>query len=205
MTAHDDLGAGAFGSYTWDVHADEWSWTDEAFRLHGYRPGEVTPSFDLCLRHKLAAGRARAERVLARATVPGLRYSNHHQIVDASGLVRVVVSGGVTERTPQDRLVMRGFMVDVTAQHAPVTTALDQAADLLLTLSRRERQVLALVAAGRTNEEIAVELFVGVSSVKTYVRTAYRKIGVTRRSQAAVWALANQAQLADPDPVNPPR
>ncbi|QBR93291.1 response regulator transcription factor [Nocardioides euryhalodurans] len=55
-------------------------------------------------------------------------------------------------------------------------------------LTPREVDVLALIGTGATNAEIAAELFVSVNSVKTYIRTAYRKIGVSRRTQAVLWA-----------------
>lgn len=56
-------------------------------------------------------------------------------------------------------------------------------------LSERERQVLCFVAEGLSNQEIADRLFVTINTVKTYVRSAYRKIGVTSRSQAVSWVL----------------
>ena len=56
-------------------------------------------------------------------------------------------------------------------------------------LSRRESDVLALIAQGRSNQEIADECFLSINSVKTYIRSAYRKIGVSHRAQAVVWAL----------------
>jgi len=56
-------------------------------------------------------------------------------------------------------------------------------------LSRRESGVLALIVQGRSNQEIASELFLSVNSVKTYIRSAYRKIGANHRAQAVVWAL----------------
>jgi DNA-binding NarL/FixJ family response regulator len=56
-------------------------------------------------------------------------------------------------------------------------------------LSSREAEVLALVARGLSNQEIATTLFVSVNSVKTYIRGAYRKIGVGQRPQAVLWAL----------------
>ena len=56
-------------------------------------------------------------------------------------------------------------------------------------LSRRESQVVAMVAQGRRNDEIADRLFISINSVKSYIRTAYRKIGVTTRSQAVAWAI----------------
>lgn len=57
-------------------------------------------------------------------------------------------------------------------------------------LTRREMEVLSLIAGGWTNREIADVLFLSVNSIKTYVRSAYRKIGVTRRSQAVLWTRA---------------
>ena len=54
-------------------------------------------------------------------------------------------------------------------------------------LNNRDREVLTLLTWGRTNQEMAEELCVSITTVKTYVRFAYRKIGVTRRTQAVVW------------------
>ena len=56
-------------------------------------------------------------------------------------------------------------------------------------LSPREEEILAFIAQGLTNAEIARNLYLSINSVKTYVRTAYRKIGVTRRSQAVAWGI----------------
>jgi DNA-binding NarL/FixJ family response regulator len=56
-------------------------------------------------------------------------------------------------------------------------------------LTQRESEVLALITQGLTNQEIADRAYISINSVKTYVRTAYRKIGVTRRSQAVSWGM----------------
>ncbi|GAB3781965.1 response regulator transcription factor [Nocardioides ungokensis] len=56
-------------------------------------------------------------------------------------------------------------------------------------LSEREAEVLALITQGLSNQEIAERSYLSINSVKTYIRTAYRKIGVTRRSQAVVWGM----------------
>lgn len=56
-------------------------------------------------------------------------------------------------------------------------------------LSGREAEVLALITQGLTNEEIAQRTYLSINSVKTYIRQAYRKIGVTRRSQAVRWGV----------------
>lgn len=56
-------------------------------------------------------------------------------------------------------------------------------------LSRREREVVHLIAMGRSNEGVAAALFLSANTVKSYIRSAYRKMGVTGRSQAVVWAV----------------
>jgi DNA-binding NarL/FixJ family response regulator len=54
-------------------------------------------------------------------------------------------------------------------------------------LSPREADVVSGICRGLSNAEIAEELFLSVNSVKTYIRTAYRKMGVGSRSQAVLW------------------
>ncbi|MBA2955489.1 hypothetical protein GON03_14230 [Nocardioides sp. MAH-18] len=56
-------------------------------------------------------------------------------------------------------------------------------------LSDRERRVISLIAQGLSNDEIATREYITVNTVKTYIRTAYRKIGVHTRAQAVVWAV----------------
>ena len=53
-------------------------------------------------------------------------------------------------------------------------------------LSPQERKVLALVAEGKTNKEIATSLDLSDRTVKNYLSNAFEKLHVTRRSQAAV-------------------
>ncbi len=56
-------------------------------------------------------------------------------------------------------------------------------------LSPRESTVLVLVTRGFSNQDIADELYLSINSVKTYIRSAYRKIDVSTRSQAVAWAI----------------
>lgn len=58
-------------------------------------------------------------------------------------------------------------------------------------LTPREAEVLALITQGLSNQEIADRAFLSINSVKTYIRTAYRKIGASRRSQAVLWGIEN--------------
>jgi DNA-binding NarL/FixJ family response regulator len=55
-------------------------------------------------------------------------------------------------------------------------------------LSEREREVVRAVARGRTNREIAAELFISVSTVKTHVAAVQAKLGLRNRVEIATWA-----------------
>lgn len=64
-------------------------------------------------------------------------------------------------------------------------------------LTDREEQVLVLVARGRTNAEIAAELFIGVTTVKTHVTSLLTKLGARNRVEIAMWAY-DTGRLAGP-------
>jgi len=55
-------------------------------------------------------------------------------------------------------------------------------------LSTRETEVVALLARGRTNKDIADELFLSVRTVEAHLRSVYAKLAVRSRTEAALWA-----------------
>ena len=59
-------------------------------------------------------------------------------------------------------------------------------------LTKRENQVLHHLAKGATNKQIANSLDISYETVKEHVQHVLRKIGVTDRTQAAVWAVRNR-------------
>jgi two-component system, NarL family, response regulator LiaR len=61
--------------------------------------------------------------------------------------------------------------------------------DALEQLTKRERDVLALIAQGRSNKRIALELGISEKTVKTHVGHVLAKLGVADRTQAAVFAV----------------
>jgi DNA-binding NarL/FixJ family response regulator len=58
-------------------------------------------------------------------------------------------------------------------------------------LSSREAEIIALITQGLSNQDIADRAYLSINSVKTYIRSAYRKIQVTTRSQAVLWGVDN--------------
>jgi DNA-binding NarL/FixJ family response regulator len=70
-----------------------------------------------------------------------------------------------------------------------VLTIARPAADVDVPLTPRESEVLRQLASGLTNKEIAEELDISFETVKEHVQRILRKIGVSDRTQAAVWAV----------------
>ncbi|HEX2259791.1 MAG TPA: response regulator transcription factor [Actinomycetota bacterium] len=69
---------------------------------------------------------------------------------------------------------------------------LKRPAELPKGLSRREVEILRLVAAGRTNREIAAEMFISEHTVSRHLQNIFTKLGVSSRSAATAFAFENQ-------------
>jgi DNA-binding NarL/FixJ family response regulator len=101
--------------------------------------------------------------------------------------VRVVAAGDALLAPSVTRRIIEQFAArpvrpDLTAQ--------------LETLTEREREVLVLLARGRSNAEVAGELFVSEGTVKTHVSSVLAKLGLRDRVQAVV--LAYESGLVTP-------
>jgi DNA-binding NarL/FixJ family response regulator len=58
-------------------------------------------------------------------------------------------------------------------------------------LSDRESEVLALITQGLSNADVARLTYLSPNTVKSYIRSIYRKIGVASRTQAVLWGINN--------------
>jgi DNA-binding NarL/FixJ family response regulator len=70
-----------------------------------------------------------------------------------------------------------------------------------LQLSRREREVLQLIAAGQSDAMIALRLHLSETTVKTHVGTLRTRLGARTRAEAV--AIASRMNLLDPDGTSP--
>lgn len=61
----------------------------------------------------------------------------------------------------------------------------------IINLTRREKDVLALLVRGNSNKDMADQLFISEKTVKNHLTSIFKKLGVKDRTQAAVFALKN--------------
>ncbi|MDQ2847849.1 MAG: response regulator transcription factor [Actinomycetota bacterium] len=58
-------------------------------------------------------------------------------------------------------------------------------------LSDRESEILALITQGKSNADVSKLTYLSPNTVKSYIRTIYRKIGVSSRTQAVLWGVGS--------------
>lgn len=136
----------------------------------GHRPAVlVLTTFDLD-EYVYDALRAGASGFLLKDTPPA-------QLIDA---VKVVAAGDALIAPSVTRRLIADF-----ARHGPTPGAVS---DEIALLTDREREVLVLIARGRSNNEIAGDLFVSEATVKTHVGRVLGKLNLSSRAQAVAFA-----------------
>jgi DNA-binding NarL/FixJ family response regulator len=135
---------------------------------------------------------------LDRPNMPILILSTYDNPTYVARAVALGASGFLLKGISRDKLI-EAIQLAATGQSAwtrdelrRVTGALATprlAADVEVPLTQRESEVLRQLAYGLTNKEIALALHISYETVKEHVQHILRKIGVTDRTQAAVWAV----------------
>jgi DNA-binding NarL/FixJ family response regulator len=115
-----------------------------------------------------------------RAGAAGFLYKD----VEPAALVQAIraVHGGQILLAPEAAEAMLSGLSGPSGPAAPVSGH-------MTSLTDREREVLTLIASGRSNREIARELTVAEKTVKTHVSNVLMKLGVQDRTQAALYAV----------------
>ena len=107
-----------------------------------------------------------------------------HSLEIYGGLVALVFATvgiwlGLKLTRKEEVIVVREVMV-----RAPETFVLNEQKQLDLGITKRELEILSLIAAGLSNREIAEKLFVSENTVKTHSSRLFEKLSVKRRTQA---------------------
>lgn len=153
---------------------------------------------DIALCEVVAANGTAADVVSRLRADPRVRkvvvYTWNFQAWAAGDCISSGASGYLDKSLPSGSLVAAldaihtGRVVVAPGSIAPTRT---DGHGLKVELTVREAQVVSLIAAGFSIAEVAAHMVLSVNSVKTYIRSAYAKIGVSRRSQAVLWAVAH--------------
>jgi DNA-binding NarL/FixJ family response regulator len=130
--------------------------------------------------------------------LPVLIYTGYDNPAFAARAVALGAAGYVLKGTGRDELIAAirraaaGETLWTREELRRVTSALAAPRttyDLDVPLTRREMEVLTHIVEGHTNKRIADELSISYETVKEHVQHLLKKIGVTDRTQAAVWAI----------------
>ncbi|MFJ4173073.1 response regulator [Microbacterium sp. NPDC089696] len=136
----------------------------------------------------------------SRLTVelPGVRVlmlTTYETDDDILGAIEAGASGYLLKAAPHEeivagiRAVAEGHTVLAPSIAATLVTRMRTERAERPQLTPRELEVLRLVAAGRSNPEIARELFIGEATVKTHLIHVFEKLGVSDRTRAVTLAL----------------
>ncbi|NTU65265.1 MAG: response regulator transcription factor [Chloroflexi bacterium] len=102
--------------------------------------------------------------------------------IGGDDLVRAIEAVGRGEALLDSALTQRVFARVREAQRKDEQSAFSQ-------LTEQEMRVLGLVAEGKTNREIAQQLFLGEGTVRNYVSSILSKLALTNRAEAAAYAV----------------
>jgi DNA-binding NarL/FixJ family response regulator len=181
---------------------------DDAIEVLAERPAIRLALFDLAMPGMAGPGNLAAVRE-CNPGVTTVVVSGSTRREDVFLALRAGVHGFVAKGSSVDtlvqalRIIQDGFVLVPSfvtrIDEAPTCETLAVGANPAGCLTPRQRQVLDLIAAGRSNKEIARSLSLGEGTVKIHVTALLRALGVPNRSAAAAWAVANRvASLALP-------
>ncbi len=139
-------------------------------------------------------GRIRAER----PDLPVLMFSAYDNPTYVARAVALGAAGYLVKTASKEEILTAihrtaaGESIWTREELRRVTGALSTprvAIDLEVPLTKRESEVLKQLALGLSNKEIALALLISYETVKEHVQHILRKVGVSDRTQAAVWAV----------------
>jgi len=111
------LKAGGLASWDWDIHSGQVTWSDEHYRIQGYRPGSGTPSLEAWLERVHPDDRAEAVRVLQEAQRDRTDYVHQFRCLWPDGTVRYCAARGLyyyDDAGAATRMI--GVIEDITEQ-----------------------------------------------------------------------------------------
>ena len=193
------------GSWEWDIPANRLTCSDGLFAIYGISSEDFDGNYEPSnTRYVHPGDRDRVEAEMRQAIETGTPVDLEYRIIRPDGHIRRLHSRAeLTDDSDGNPLRLTGTAQDVTELHAAAEVLHQTATDLgrraaalqpsrgatargglSRSLSPRQLEILALVADGLSNAEIASRLYLTESTVKWHVRKILRALGVSNRAQA---------------------
>jgi PAS domain S-box-containing protein len=193
------------GSWEWDIPSGRLTCSEGLFVIYGMDPSEFDGNYAPSNTERIhPEDRERVETEMRQAVETGAPIDYEYRIIRPDGRVRRIHSRAeLTADSAGHPLRLTGTVQDVTELRAAAEVLHQTASDLgrraaelhrfsersrdedlTKLLSTRQLEILALVAQGLSNTEIATRLFLTESTVKWHVRKILRALGVANRAQA---------------------
>jgi PAS domain S-box-containing protein len=194
------------GSWEWDIADNRVRWSDGLLAIHGMTRAQAPREYEPDPDHVHPDDRDRVVAAVRRALETGTAFELDYRIIRSDGRIRVLHGRGEAIVGEDGKPVrMAGTARDITEAREAESTLSETAGELTRhaaelerlasttsqpkdapdrLLSPRQLEVLALVAEGLSNEEIAARLFLTESTVKWHVAQITRRLGVSNRAQA---------------------
>ncbi|MDQ6997523.1 MAG: PAS domain S-box protein [Mariprofundus sp.] len=144
------------GTWDWNPQSGDLIWSDETYRIHGYEPGQVKPSYELFLEHLHPDDRPMLAAAVEAALNDEQFYSLDCRLQTVDGKEKIChAQGGVEFDQDGQPLRMLGVFQDISARKQGE-----------IQLKRREQQLSVLAEAGRVINEQLDEIEIGRSLAK---------------------------------------
>ena len=106
------------GSWSWDIGSGAVVWSEQQYRVMGYEPGTVTPSFEVYLQSLHPDDRERAQQAAYVSVETGQPFTIPLRVLQADGSVRYIEGRGRAMRAADGRVIgLSGTSQDITAAH----------------------------------------------------------------------------------------
>lgn len=157
---------GAAGTFHVDLGSGMIHWSEGMFQLHGYRRGEVVPTFELLFSHKHPEDRPRCEEIVAQVGRSGGYFCMYHRIIDAQGRTRRVLTSGDAIVDGGKVTALEGVMIDLTStlQRETEQTARDAVKGATSTRTVIDQARGILMGQLKMGSEDAFQMLVSTSS-----------------------------------------
>ena len=200
------------GSWEWDIPSGRLTCSEGLFAIYGVDPKDFDGHYEPSnTEHIHPEDRERVEKEMRQAVETGAPVDYEYRIIRPDGRVRRIHSRAeLTADSDGNPLRLTGTVQDVTEVRAAAEVLHQTASDLgrraaelhrlpdrprhddlTKLLSPRQVEILALVAQGLSNVEIASRLYLTESTVKWHVRKILRALGVSNRAQAVARYLSS--------------